>query len=280
MPERVRALQCGGARRRGGGAEPRGAASERPCPALPWEAAAVDAHRLQDDAELRVSDVVANSSMNRRRRLSGTNSYANELGFDPLDHLISRAANGAAARWLDVCCGTGLALADAADRLATMAPRPDIRLVGVDLVNMFEREGDDAVQLICCPLLDWIPTDSFDLITCVHGMHYLGDKLGALHLMASWLEPDGLLVADFDPTSIRIDGGPPAGRALNRHLRRAGFELDTRRHRIRLQGRRRISLPYHYLGADDAAGPNYTGQPAVHSYYRLAHDASEEPTTG
>ena len=25
-------------------------------------------------------------------------------------------------------------------------------------------------------------------------------------------------------------------------------------------------MPYRYLGADDRAGPNYTGQPAVDSY--------------
>jgi len=32
-------------------------------------------------------------------------------------------------------------------------------------------------------------------------------------------------------------------------------------------GSRAVSLPYRYLGADDQAGANYTGQPAVHSYY-------------
>ena len=31
-----------------------------------------------------------------------------------------------------------------------------------------------------------------------------------------------------------------------------------------------LSLPYRYLGADDRAGPNYTGQPAVVSYYAPA----------
>ncbi|MDN3355634.1 hypothetical protein [Actinomadura sp. DC4] len=28
-----------------------------------------------------------------------------------------------------------------------------------------------------------------------------------------------------------------------------------------------VRFPYRYLGADDRAGPNYTGQPAVASYY-------------
>lgn len=33
-------------------------------------------------------------------------------------------------------------------------------------------------------------------------------------------------------------------------------------------GRRDVSLGYTYLGADDNAGPNYTNQPAVNSYYQ------------
>ncbi len=28
-----------------------------------------------------------------------------------------------------------------------------------------------------------------------------------------------------------------------------------------------VRLPFHYLGADPTTGPNYTGQPAVGSYY-------------
>jgi hypothetical protein len=58
------------------------------------------------------------------------------------------------------------------------------------------------------------------------------------------------------------------GRALTTTLREAGFVYTPRRHRITFDGGRRTSLPYTYLGADNQAGPNYTGQPAVHSYYR------------
>ena len=36
-------------------------------------------------------------------------------------------------------------------------------------------------------------------------------------------------------------------------------------------GRREIRLPYTYLGADDRAGPGYTGQPAVRSHYAEQH---------
>ena len=33
------------------------------------------------------------------------------------------------------------------------------------------------------------------------------------------------------------------------------------------RGKAKVTLPYQYLGADDRAGANYTGQPAVHSFY-------------
>ncbi|MEV4537163.1 hypothetical protein AB0J82_25630 [Asanoa sp. NPDC049518] len=77
----------------------------------------------------------------------------------------------------------------------------------------------------------------------------------------------GELVADLDLTSIRGEDGEPLGRALTGELRRNGFAYDARRHRISLVGGRRTTFPYHYRGADDRAGPNYTGQPAVQSFY-------------
>lgn len=51
-------------------------------------------------------------------------------------------------------------------------------------------------------------------------------------------------------------------------LHTAGFVYDGRRRRIDRTGHAVVRLPYAYLGADDRAGPNYTGQPAVTSHYR------------
>ncbi|HEX8629318.1 MAG TPA: hypothetical protein VF755_14225 [Catenuloplanes sp.] len=42
---------------------------------------------------------------------------------------------------------------------------------------------------------------------------------------------------------------------------------DRRRRRISRTGPAQVRLAYTYLGADDHAGANYTGQPAVDSYY-------------
>jgi hypothetical protein len=113
--------------------------------------------------------------------------------------------------------------------------------------------------------------DRFDLITCVHGLHYIGDKLGALTRAASWLTDTGTMVANFDTGTVRLRDGTAAGRRLTAHLRRQGFTYHPARHRISRRGPQAVHLPYRYLGADDRAGPNYTGQDAIDSYYEPQH---------
>ncbi len=217
--------------------------------------------QLLSDAVLERSGVVANSTMNRARGLSGVNSYARELGFDPVDHLLS--APGPPG-WLDLCSGEGHALRAAAARLPDGAV-----LTGVDLVGpLTPLPAPPGVELVTASTAHWCPVRAYDLITCVHGLHYLGDKLALLARTASWLTPDGLLAADLDPASLRLPDGAPAARPVLTALRAAGFAYDPRRHRLTLRGGREVVLPFDYLGADDAAGPNYTGQPAVASYYR------------
>jgi SAM-dependent methyltransferase len=209
--------------------------------------------RLLDNASLDRSSVVANNAMNRERQLDGVNSYARELGFQPLDV--------AGSGWLDLCCGSGRALVQAAAALSRLGLAGQVALVGVDLVG--DNSGGTAPQLHEASIVDWAPDRTFDLITCLHGLHYVGDKLAVLSRAASWLAPGGRLVADLDLASVRV----PDARLLRRQLRTAGFHYDARRHRISRVGPGNVDLPYVYRGADDRAGPNYTGQPAVDSYY-------------
>jgi len=208
--------------------------------------------RRLDDAGLEGSSVVANNAMNRERQLAGVNSYARELGFNPVDFLLDRPS---ARGWLDLCCGTGRALNQARASLPA-----GVALVGVDLVDYFDPAAV-GVELVCASVASWSPGQAFDLVTCVHGLHYVGDKLGLLARAASWLTDDGLLVADLDLANLAL---PLAALPV---LRRAGFSYDARRRRVSLRGRRDVSWPYRYVGADDRAGPNYTGQPAVCSHY-------------
>jgi hypothetical protein len=228
------------------------------------------AGQLLDDDALHASAVVANSAMNRQRQLAGVNSYTRELGFNPLDWLTARTRQySGRVGWLDLCCGTGRALRHAAEHLAVLGLRDRVTLMGVDLVDWFDPlpPSGRVPQLVCASVTDWQPPHRFDLITCVHGLHYIGDKLAMLARAASWLTDTGTFVADLDLAAIRMADGKPAGRRLADAIRVAGFSYGPRRHRITCTGRRDIDLPYQYLGADDHAGPNYTGQPAVHSVY-------------
>ncbi|MET9627611.1 hypothetical protein ABZX92_09115 [Lentzea sp. NPDC006480] len=52
-------------------------------------------------------------------------------------------------------------------------------------------------------------------------------------------------------------------------MRDAGFTYDNRNRRVGYTGEGRPRLPFTCLGADDRAGPNCTGRPAVHSCYEL-----------
>ncbi|SNT59878.1 Methyltransferase domain-containing protein [Asanoa hainanensis] len=227
---------------------------------------------LLDDETLSRSAVVANVAMNRERQLAGPNSYTRDLGFNPLDRLLAALTKNPTVAWLDLCCGQGRALLQAGAEVTAKSLTDRVDLVGVDLVDYFD-PGHPAVTLVCASATTWQPDRRFDLITVVHGLHYVGDKLGVLARAASWLTDTGRLVADLDLASIRGENGKPL--PLARELREHGFAYDSRRHRITLDGHREVTFRYAYRGADDRAGPNYTGQPAVHSFYeRLSPNPS------
>lgn len=206
--------------------------------------------------------------MNRERSLSGSNGYGRELGIDILAEMGARARTSTPIRWLDLCCGTGRAPAEAAGLLTDRGLAEQAEIIGLDLVDHFvPGPFPRMLRLVSDSVTEWAPDHRFDLITCVHGLHYVGDKLSVLGRVASWLTGDGLFVANFDARSVRRADGTPAGRRLTAQLRAAGFAYDPARRRISRHGHGQVRLPYRYLGANDQAGPNYTGQPAVDSFY-------------
>lgn len=158
---------------------------------------------LVGDVELAASPVVANSTMNRERTLTGVNSYARELGFDPAERLRGRPG-----AWLDLCSGEGRALVAAAGSVAAGS-----ELTGVDLVGPLGPVPVlPGLRLLTASVADWEPERTYDLVTCVHGLPYLGDKLGLLACWAGALTGDGLLAATFDPASVRRPDGRSADR--------------------------------------------------------------------
>jgi SAM-dependent methyltransferase len=225
--------------------------------------------KLLDSNTLELSGVVANSAMNRERVCVGKNSYAREISFDPLDFLTSRLETQEQAAWLDLCCGRGRALIEAAERLAPYSFNSNLKLLGVDLVAMFDSFSPTLsfIRLQESSVSSWRPNCLFDLITCVHGLHYVGDKLGLIQNAVSWLKDDGVFLANLDPDNLKFPNGANAGNKVIRDLRKIGFEYQARKHLIVCKGGMDFTLKYRYLGADDTAGPNYSGQAAVNSHY-------------
>ncbi|WP_437193317.1 hypothetical protein [Planctomicrobium sp. SH527] len=97
----------------------------------------------------------------------------------------------------------------------------------------------------------------------------MGDKLGLISRAASWLTDGGRFVANLDLKNIKLNDDLSTERIIAKEFRRQGFEYDFRRHLIQCDTRRIVDFPFKYLGADDQAGPNYTGQPAVNSHYQV-----------
>jgi len=225
--------------------------------------------KLLDDASLELSSVVANSRMNRQRRAVGVNSYGKEFGVDPITYLAERLDTAQSTSWLDLCCGRGCALIDAAESFRHHCLAHSVVLHGVDLVDLFDDipHGMPCPQLESASLHHWEATRKYDLITCAHGLHYVGDKLSLVERMARWLTVDGMFLANLDLANLCLADGQPLGRRIAKRFRDCGLVYNRRRHLLSCVGAKSLSLGYRYIGADDTAGPNYSGQEAVNSYY-------------
>jgi ubiquinone/menaquinone biosynthesis C-methylase UbiE len=164
--------------------------------------------KLLSEQELVGSSVVANNLMNRQRNASGVNSYEQEIKFKPELYLEERILTDGCVSWLDVCCGEGKALIQAAIYLANHELQDRAELTGVDLVDVFA-EIPPHIQCLrfeVGSVVQHIPEGNYDLITCVHGLHYIGDKLKVLREFLLRLKPKGVLLANLDLKNIKING--------------------------------------------------------------------------
>ncbi|MBS1792763.1 MAG: class I SAM-dependent methyltransferase [Acidobacteria bacterium] len=232
--------------------------------------------KLLDIESLHASGVVANNRMNRGRNCLGGNSYRKDLAFDCVEFMKARLRENGRARWLDVGCGEGRALVEAAQILKDAEKREalpaDWRITGLDLAGMFREIPKDLenLRLVETAVEDFREDGEFDLVTAVHSLHYVGDKLGAICALTRRLAQAGLFRANLELQNLRLEGKPDAKRVFAAFLRKEGFVVDPRKHLIALDGPRNFEIPFEFLGADDRAGPNSTGQPVVDSYYRSA----------
>ncbi len=219
--------------------------------------------------ELLSSPIVANATMNRGRGLSGVNSYERELCFNVTDFLKARVKTGGEAVWYDACCGQGRAVIEAGRQWAMTEWGRQVQITGVDLVEMFWPKEARGVSLIAADVAVYTLEKPADLITCVHGLHYLGDKLGFLQHAYTMLAPGGMLTGHLDTNNLRLAGNEAScWRLALRNARRKGAALELKNHRLcieRTDSMLDFGLSYH--GATVSEQPNYTGITVIDSWY-------------
>jgi len=230
--------------------------------------------KLLKDTELEWSATVANNSMNRERKAFGVNSYEKEIPLNPVDFLTSRQQQET-IHWTDLCCGTGNALIQAAAYFKEKTLSKKLSIHGIDLVDHFSAYPPNSMlELSQLNLSYWNPTKKSDLITCIHGLHYIGDKLGLILQAAAALKKDGVFIGNLDLRNIRMEGMAHSEKAILAFFKRNKIAYNKRKKIIKIEGHQLISATFLYVGADDKAGPNYTGQAAVNSYYKLKEDSN------
>ena len=219
--------------------------------------------------ELLSSPVVANATMNRGRGLRGVNSYERDLHFSLTDFLAGRVRACGKALWYDACCGEGLALAEAGMQFAASEWSHQVRIVGVDLVGMFTPEQVPNVTLIAADVAAFRPDRPADLITCVHGLHYLGDKLGFLEAAYAILAPGGLLLAHLDPDNLcALESSVSVWRQAARRAAKSGVPIVIKGHVLRIEkANAPLTFGLTYQGATVSERPNYTGITVIDSWY-------------
>jgi SAM-dependent methyltransferase len=231
--------------------------------------------RLLNNSILLDSGVIANNRMNRGRGCLGSNSYQKDLSFNPIDFLKERLIKNKFVSWLDICCGEGRALVETATIFADLERAENtsfnLRLIGIDLAGMFcyFPSGLNNLTLLEISIEEFEPEQKFDLITCVHGLHYIGDKLSVIGKAARFLKKDGVFLANLDLKNLKLLEVQNPDKIFTEFFSTKGFIFDKRKHLLCLREDKIFDSPFIYKGADDKAGPNYTGQPAVDSFYEF-----------
>ncbi len=225
---------------------------------------------LLSNQNLESSPVVANNRMNRERNAVGINSYEKDIYLSPVEFINKSFKTQNTFAWLDICCGRGKALIQTAKHVSKHFPLKQIAFTGIDLIDMFDPIPDqcNSVSLHAQSFFNFDTEQKYDLITCVHGLHYMGDKLEAIRKACSMLTSEGLFIANFDTRCIKSNETGNFQQQLSVWFKSINIDYSSRKHLIKFKGTGTFTVPFQFVGADDKAGPNYTGQEAVDSYYK------------
>ena len=225
--------------------------------------------KLLNDNELSLSPIVANNAMNRERKAVGINSYEKEIKINPIQFILSRKSQKE-VKWIDLCCGQGNALIQAAKHFQETSWNNKLKLIGVDLVDFFsDYKSLNNIKLKVFDLSKWKPDDHYDLITIVHGLHYVGDKIGLIIKASSALKENGIFIGNLDIRNIRLNGCKNSSKIIKSFFEKEQINYNARTKILKITGKKSIINKFEYCGANDKAGKNYTGQDVVDSIYNI-----------
>jgi len=224
---------------------------------------------LKQENELIESSIVVNSRMNRSRTSVGVNSYQRELKFNLEEFLLEKLNKYGKCSWLDICCGEGNAMMDFSKKLKKQGYHDHLHFVGLDLIDVevIDELKDCAfLNIISNSMVEYELRNHFDLITCVHGLHYIGDKIAVIIKAIENLTDEGFFIAHLDLSNIKIKNDNNKNE-FNKFFKSNGIKYQSKSKILSKQGPAKIENKFHFLGADDDFGPNYTGQDSVLSFY-------------
>ena len=234
-----------------------------------------------------ISDIVVNAAMNRGRGFTGVNSYTRDLRqFDVAAFLQERVRLPLfqTVRWLDACCGEGRALTEAAQLWSGTAWGKKIEIIGLglwdDLPPAHNFPNGPVLRFVAADAAAWVPDAPLDLITCVHGLHYLPDKLGFLERAYSWLSPSGgLLLAHLDGENVRqYESERALWPTLSRRVQKQGITITFTNHLLRIERTPKspdaLAFGVAFAGRTVSPRPNFSGMTVVDSWYRHRPDDS------
>lgn len=228
---------------------------------------------LLNDEALLASETVTNGAMNRGRALTGVNSYERELRMDIGAFLARRVEERGQALWYDACCGEGRALREAIALWADQSWASRVQILGVDLWDGFVPvSASGSVRFVAADVTTFDPDTEADLVTCVHGIHYLGDKLAFLERCYACLAPGGVFVGHLDSDSLRFAPDPAVSTWANllRRTRSGGAAAEYRKHVLRIEkNAATLRFGMLYAGASIAERPNFSGMIGIDSWYRV-----------
>ena len=182
--------------------------------------------------------------MNRERGCSGGNSYEKELSFRIIDFLIEQVQTQKQVNWLDICCGQGKSLIEASKTLVEQNYNSNIKIIGIDLVGMFQQVPSefDFLKLVETSFEDFEPNCEFDLITCVHGLHYIGDKLKFIQYCVSWLKSDGIFLANLDLANIKFQNNNRISKTTAKIFNNFGLEYNSKKNLLVCKGNKELHV--------------------------------------